>query len=225
MIGGKFDGLDKKLGALARPVVVEPVRTYDVPDGAGVAGARSLAIQVAFRQSRGKVLGASAKTMNGAAHRLEVTRWYDMPEGGLDPDRERRLLWTPDGSPERRLSLLMPAGGPPGFRGNLRPWAQAFNLMGDAINSIAEHMSTLGGDTRYGIVAVVMTSHFETISGDASGKWAEFDEARVCGLVWLETVKLIPAEETEQVRLPPARPGKVTTQRRGLAGGASFEED
>lgn len=159
---------------------------------------RVVAVQIALTQRNDKLAGAACDTLNGKAHRLEVTRMGDFQEVGEDEYLQSALKWRvapqaeDDGvlRPRGRHSLLMEVGGPPGIK-NLRNWTKAYSEIRRGVQWVAEALDVERGVTQYGLIAVLdITPWSQRAWRDAQGNQRTFAEAKVLGIGHLELVKL-----------------------------------
>jgi hypothetical protein len=199
-----------KLAAPPIAPVVEPFKPTVVP--AGFAGVHTLAIQIAITQWRGKLTGAFPNTMNGKAHRLDVSRMVafdDCTEDAfawlktrLGPKHEDRTL-----RPDDRHSLVMYRGGPHGLK-DLKPWFLMYKEVSEAIAWCQEQVVISRGQDHFALVMLVSTSDWD-LKKPGNPNFDPFYEAVLRGISDLEVVKLSPEPSIE---LPDGFPEKELVQ-------------
>lgn len=160
---------------------------------------RVVAVQIALTQRNDKLAGAACDTLNGKAHRLEVTRMGDFASVSQDESLQALLKHRvpQDGAGfdalrlPKRHSLLLEVGGPPGLK-NLRAWTKAYAEIRRGVQWVAEALDVERGSQQYGLIAVLdVTPWTEKSWSDARGNSRTFAEAKVLGIGHLELVRLV----------------------------------
>lgn len=201
-----FKSIAKKREGLATLSTVTQMPALDAP----VAGVqwteelatqhpeRVVAVQIALTQRNDKLAGAAVDTLNGKAHRLEVTRMGNFNDVSEDEYLQSALKWRIaaarecDGvlRPTGRHSLLMELGGPPGLK-TLKSWTKAYSEVRRGVEWAKEALDVERGATQYALIIVADITPWTTKSWvDARGNRNSFREAKILGIGHLELVKL-----------------------------------